>query len=67
MFIALPKFFSFAPLGATCLRAEHSAPDGAPLVLVMRAINISLLWSEKTYSHRRAFIGSTFVARNAGM
>jgi len=31
MFIALPKTFSFAPLGATCSLAKHCAPDGALL------------------------------------
>ena len=56
-----------------CTSPEHCAPDGAQLVLGLRAINISLLRSETqapsvaNYSHRKASIGSTFVARNAGM
>ena len=62
---------------------RHCAPTGARLIFDLQAINISLLRSENSFasperklirisgaiihSHRRASIGSTFVARNAGM
>jgi hypothetical protein len=67
MFIAPPPPSFFRSVRSDMSHRRTLRSYGAPLFFGLFAINISHLRSEDLYSHLNAFIGSTFVARNAGM